>query len=204
MMPPVVRLEQPVQLRDAVGVGHVAQTHRRQVLEHLIFQLIAVDHQQDRRLVRLRRFEKHFRGFDHRVGLAAALGMPDEAARELRVERPRYHPVHACGLMLAQHELLQLFVFFGEEDEVFEQAQQMRHRAKAFDLGFEIADLFMLPAKDIAPHRAPGRAVVEADRLGRGKEHLRHHDFRRLDVITADLIDAEGDRPLLWSRSYTR
>ena len=46
-------VEQLVQRRDAVGVRHVAQAHRREVLEHLVFQLVAVDHQQDGRLLRL-------------------------------------------------------------------------------------------------------------------------------------------------------
>ena len=36
-------------------------------------------------------------------------------------------------------------------------------------------------------------AVGEADRLGRGEEHLRDHHLRRLDVVAADLIDAERD-----------
>ena len=104
--------------------------------------------------------------------------------------------------MLAQHDLLQLFVFLGEEDEIFYQAQQIRHRAKRLDLGFQIADFFVLPAEYIAPHRVPGRAVVEADRFRCGEKHLRHHDFRRLDMVAADLIDTERN-PLLFGRVLT-
>ncbi len=50
----VVVAQQLVQLGDAVGVLQIAQPQRRQVAEHLVFQLVAVDHQQHRRLVRPR------------------------------------------------------------------------------------------------------------------------------------------------------
>ena len=40
-------------------------------------------------------------------------------------------------------------------------------------------------------------AVGEADRLGGGEEHLRHHHLRRLGVVAADLIDAQRDRLVL-------
>ena len=73
----------------------------------------------------------------------------------------------------------------------------MRDRAEAFDLGFEVADLLVLPVEDVTPERVPGHAVRKPDRLGRGEEHLRHHDFRRLDVVTADLVHAERDRLVL-------
>ncbi len=63
-----------------------------------------------------------------------------------------------------------------------------------------ISSCFQL--KNVAPHRVPGRAVVEADRLRRGEEHLRHHDLRRLDVVSADLIDAERN-PLVFGRVLT-
>ncbi len=130
----VVLLEQLVQLRDAVGVRHVAQPDRRQVPEHLVFQLVAVDHHQDGRLLRLRRLEQQLGGLDHRVGLAAALRVPDQPARALRVQRARHHPLHGRRLVLAQDELLQLLVLLGKEDEVLQQAQQMRHGAEALDL----------------------------------------------------------------------
>ena len=36
----------------------------------------------------------------------------------------------------------------------------------------------MLPAKNVSPYRVPRRAVVEANRFRRSKEHLRHHALR--------------------------
>lgn len=48
---PVIDLQQLVQPPDAAGVFQIPQPQRRQVLEHLVFQLVAVDHQQHRRLV---------------------------------------------------------------------------------------------------------------------------------------------------------
>ena len=138
---PVILPQQPVQLRDAAGVRHVGQADRREILEHLIFQLVAVDHQQDGRLLRLGRFEEHLRRLDHRVGLAAALRVPDQPARQLRVERPRHHLVRPAHLMLPQDELLQFLFFLREQDEILEQAQHLRHGAEALHLGFEIARL---------------------------------------------------------------
>ena len=87
----VVVLQQLVEPRDAAGVLHVAQAQRREVLEHLVFQLVAVDHQQDGRLVRLGRLEEQLRRLDHGEGLAAALRVPDQAARALR-DRARAPP----------------------------------------------------------------------------------------------------------------
>ncbi len=46
------------------------------VLEHLVFQLVAVDHQEDGRLDRLGRPKKLFSRLDHGEGLAAALSVP--------------------------------------------------------------------------------------------------------------------------------
>ena len=194
---PVILPQQPVQRRDAVGVRHVAQAHRRQILEHLIFQLVAVDHQQDGRLLRLGRLEEQLRRLDHRVGLAAALRVPDEAARALRVERPRHHLVHRRRLMLAQDELLQFLLLLREEDEILQEAQQLRHGAEALHLGFEVADLLVLPVENVSPHRVPGHPVGEADGLRGGEDHLRHHHLRRLRVVAADLIHPERDRLVL-------
>src|SRR3990170_4604584 len=73
----------------------------------------------------------------------------------------------------------------------------MRNWAEAFDFGFEVADLLVLPVKNVAPERIPRHAVSEPNGLGGGEEHLRHHDFWRLHVITANLIDTERDRLVL-------
>ena len=99
--------------------------------------------------------------------------------------------------MLAQDVLAQLLFLLGEDDVVFQQLQQMRDRTETFDLGFEVANLLMLPVKNVTPERIPRDAVGEADGLGGGEEHLRHHDFRRLHMVTANLVHAERDRLVL-------
>jgi hypothetical protein len=73
----------------------------------------------------------------------------------------------------------------------------MREREKTFDLGFEVADLLVLPVKDVTPERIPHNAVGEANGLGGGTKHLRHHDLRRLDMIAANLVYSERDRFVL-------
>ncbi len=98
----------------------VPQAQRRQVLKHLVFELVAVNHEQDRRLLRLVRFKQQFRSLDHRVGLAAALRMLYETARALRVEGTRHYPLHRRRLVLTQDELLEFFLLFGKENEVLQ------------------------------------------------------------------------------------
>src|SRR3972149_2237629 len=73
----------------------------------------------------------------------------------------------------------------------------MRNRAEAFDFGFEVADLLVLPVKNVAPQRIPRYAVSEPNGLGGGEEHLRHHDLRRLNMVTANLVHPERDRLVL-------
>jgi hypothetical protein len=58
---PVVIFQQLVEPGDAPSVLQIAQTECGEVLEHLIFQFVAVDHQEDSRLVRLGRPKKLFR-----------------------------------------------------------------------------------------------------------------------------------------------
>src|ERR1700746_80881 len=99
--------------------------------------------------------------------------------------------------MLAQDILAQLLFLLSEDDVVFQQLQHVRDRAETFDLGFKVANLLMLPIKDVTPERIPGYAVGKPDGLGGGKEHLRHHDFRRLNMVAANLVHAEGDRLVL-------
>ena len=58
----------------------VAEAEGGEVLEHLIFQLVAVDHQQHGGLVGFWGTEEPLRCFDHRESFAAALGVPDQAS----------------------------------------------------------------------------------------------------------------------------
>ncbi len=73
----------------------------------------------------------------------------------------------------------------------------MRNCTEGFNLGFEVADLLVLPVKNITAQRVPGYSVGEADGLHSGEQHFGHHDFRRLNVVTADLVNAQCDRLVL-------
>ncbi len=50
---PIVLLQQLVEPGDAASMFQIAQTECGKVLEHLVFQLVSVNHQEDGRLVRL-------------------------------------------------------------------------------------------------------------------------------------------------------
>jgi hypothetical protein len=75
-----ILVEQPVQSCDAIRVLHVCHAKRGKILEHLIFQLVAVDHQKDSRFLRFVRFEQKLRRLDHRIGFTTPLRMPHKAA----------------------------------------------------------------------------------------------------------------------------
>src|SRR5690606_25100688 len=76
---------------------------------------------------------------------------------------------------------------------VLEQSQQAGDVEKALDLGFEPADLVALPVEEVTADGVPGGAIVKAQRVGGGKGHLGDEQLGRLDVVAADLVDAEGD-----------
>ena len=175
----------------------VAQAQRGQVLEHLVFQLVAVDHQQDGRLVRLGRAEEQFGRLDHGEGLAAALGVPDEAARPPGIEGAADDRLHRAGLVLAQDVFVQLLVLLGKDDVVLQEGEHLRDGAEALHLGLQLADLLVLPVEDVPPHRVPGHPVGKADGVGGGEELLRHEQLGRLAVVTADLIHPQGNRLVL-------
>ena len=99
--PPVVVLQQSFQFRNGVGMGHILQTDGRQIFEHLVFQFVAVDHQQDGGLVGLRRLKEQFGGLDHSIGLAAPLGVPDQASGPLSLQGTMDDLTHGNRLVLA-------------------------------------------------------------------------------------------------------
>src|SRR6202035_2014919 len=100
-------------------MGDVCQADRCQILQHLILEFVAVYHQKDRRLLCLVRFEQNLGGFDHRVSLAAPLGVPDKTATSFWIESSRDHFIDSSCLMLAKNKLLQLFFLLHEKNEVF-------------------------------------------------------------------------------------
>lgn len=95
--------------------------------------------------------------------------------------------------MLLQDELAQFFILLGEQDVILEQFQHARNVKEAFDFGLQLPHLLMLPVKEIAAHRVPGRAIVKAKRIGSGKGHFGDEQFRCLDVVAANLVNAQGD-----------
>ena len=137
--PAVVVPKKLIETGDAARVLQIAQAERGEVLEHLVFQLVAVDHQQHRRLVRLGSPEKHLRRLDHREGLAAALRVPDEAARAPGIERAADGRVHRAGLVLAQDVFVQLLVLLGEDDVILEEGEHLRNGAETLHLGLQAA-----------------------------------------------------------------
>jgi hypothetical protein len=137
---PVVVAQQLVEPGDAAGVFQIAQAERGEVLEHLVFQLVAVDHQQDGRLVRCGRAEQPLRRLDHGEGLAAALGVPDEAARALGIEGAADGRLHRAGLVLAQDVFVEFLVLLGKDDVVLQEGEHLRDGAEALHLGLQLAD----------------------------------------------------------------
>ena len=117
---PIVALEQIDQCVHSVGVFHIVQPQCRQILAHLVFQFVAVHHQQDGGLVTCRSLEQPLCGLDHREGFAAALSMPDQPARAFRIQAAADYPLHSSGLVLGQDVLVEFFVFFSEDDKVLE------------------------------------------------------------------------------------
>jgi hypothetical protein len=116
----VIGPEEALQFSNVIGMRNIVQTDGGEVLQHLIFELIAVNHQQDGRLVRSWRFEEQFGRFDHRIGLTAALGVPDESTTERWVESATNYLVNSGGLVLSQDILLERVFLFRKEDEVFD------------------------------------------------------------------------------------
>ncbi len=51
--------------------------------------------------------------------------------------------------------------------------------------------------KDISADRVPAHPVGKTDGIGGGEELLRHEQLRRLAVVTADLVHAQGNRLVL-------
>src|SRR5262249_5959738 len=98
-------VEELVESCNTVGVRDVGHSDGRKVLEHLIFEFVAVDHEQDGRLLRFVGLEEQLGRLDHRVCLAASLRMPDESTCKLRIENARNHPFYGSRLMLAQNDL---------------------------------------------------------------------------------------------------
>jgi len=150
---PVVIFQQLVEPGDAPSVLQIAQTERGEVLEHLVFQLVAVDHQEDGRLVRLGCPKKLFSRLDHGEGLAAPLGVPDEAPFTHGIKGAAHGRLHRAGLMLAQDLFVQLLVLLGKDDILFQEGQHLRDGAEALHLRLQLADLLILPVKTEVPEK---------------------------------------------------
>jgi hypothetical protein len=190
---PVIVLQKLVEPGDAGGMFQIAQAERGKVLEHLVFQLVAVDHQQHGRLVGRLLAKKPLRRLDHGKRLATALGVPDQPAGALRLQGAPDGGIHRAGLMLAQDVFVQLLILLGKDDVVLEKGEHPRDGAEALDLGLQLANLRVLPVENIAPHGVPAHPVGKADGIGGGEKLLRDEELGRLAVVTADLIHPEGN-----------
>ena len=194
---PVVLFQQFVKPGNAASVLQIAQAERGEVLEHLVFQLVAVDHQEDGRLICLGRPKKLFRRLDHGEGLAAPLGVPDKAPCTHGIEGAGDGRLHRAGLMLAQDVFVQLLVLFGKDNVLLQKGQHLRDGAEALYLRLQLANLLILPVENVPPHRVPAHPVGEADGIGGGEELLRYEQLRCLAVITADLVNPKSNRLIL-------
>ncbi len=194
---PIIIFQQLIEPGDAACMFQVAETERGEVPEHLVFQLVAVDHQQDGRFIRLRRTEQLFCGLDHREGLATALRVPDEPPTSFRIECTTDRCIHRTGLVLTQDVLVQFLVLFGKNDILFQKGQHLRNSAEALHLRFELADLFILPVENVPPHGIPAHPIGKPESVRGGKQLLRHEQFGRLPVVTADLVDSQSNRLIL-------
>ena len=119
--------------------SRLPRPQRGEVLEHLIFQLVAVDHEEDGGLVRPGRTEKLFRRLDHGEGLTAALGVPYEATGPHRIEGAADGLFHRAGLVLAQDVFVQFLVLLGKDDVVLQESEHLRNGAEALHLGLQAA-----------------------------------------------------------------
>ena len=194
---PVVVTQKLVEPGNAGGMFQIAQPQRSKIFEHLVFQLVPVDHQEDGRLLRLRRTKEQLRRLDHGEGLAAPLGMPDETASASRIEGASDHLLHRAGLVLAQDVFVQLLVLLGKEDVLLQEVEHLRDGAEALHLRLQLAHLPILPVEDVPPHRVPTHPIGKADSISSSKELLRHKKLGRLAVVAPDLIHPEGNRLLL-------
>jgi hypothetical protein len=137
---PVVVLQQLVEPPDTPRMLQISQTQRGEVLEHLVLQLVAVDHQQDSRLVRLGRTEKPLRRLDHCKSFAATLSVPDKTSRSLGIKSATDSRIHRPSLMLSQNVFVQLLILFGKDDVVLQERKNFWDGTERFDLGFQTAN----------------------------------------------------------------
>ena len=82
--------------------SRLPQAECGQVFEHLVFQLVAVNHEEDSWLVGLGRAEKSLCRFDHGEGLAAALGVPNEATGTVGGKGSSDGGLYRAGLVLGR------------------------------------------------------------------------------------------------------
>ena len=120
---PVVVAQQLVEPGDAASVLQIAQTECGEVLEHLVFQLVAVDHQEDGWLVGFGCTEELFSHLDHGEGFTAPLGVPDKAPFTHGIEGAGDGRLHRAGLMLAKDVFVQLLVLLGKDDVLLQEGQ---------------------------------------------------------------------------------
>ena len=74
-------------------------------------------------------------------------------------------------LVLAEDDLLELFLLFRKEDEILQEPEQLGDGAELLHLRLQVAHLLVLPVEEVPPRQVPGHAVVEVNDV-RDVEHL--------------------------------
>jgi len=188
--------QQPAQVGLGLGHHHPAHAKRREVIEELLLQFIAVDQHQHRRVLEVRVLHQDPGHGDHGVGLARALGMPDQRLSFGGVGGPLLDPFHRPHLVRSQHRLAQLAVDAGEEDEIGEDAQHARRIEEGGDQGLEaglasggrIAGLLVAPVEEELAGGSPGGAVAQLGRFGQPEKLGKRNQLWPLDVVSPDLV----------------
>ena len=197
-----IRIEQLLQFGLGVGAlgGDVLLLHfAEQSLDpalHLAFEFGAIDDEDHRRVLEplLLSSRISLRRGQQREGLARSLRVPDEAARLCRIGASGHDRVDGAALMLPQHRFLGLAVLNVEQNPMLQRAQKIR--ALEEGLHREAIGLVrrLLPARHVAAGGVPGDAVPVIEQVGDVEELRRADQFRRLDLVAAQLLDAALDR----------
>ena len=173
--PAVVGAQDAAQVLLALGHLHGADAVGRDVAEELRLQLVAV-HQHDHRglLLALHVAEQLGRDGNHGQGLAAALGVPDEAPALGRMPHPLDDLLDRARLVLAQDDFRQLVVFGQEDDVVVQHLEEPPAVEEGLD-GFFVAPrrrchpaLTTADLESLRGAAAPSNPCAEGRRMLRG------------------------------------
>ena len=197
---PMVGLEELSQMPLRLGDLDMAEPDGLEVREELGLQLVAVHQHEHRRVLEQRRLDQLLRRGDHRERLPRPLGVPDQPPPLLAIGGPLHHLVDSPHLMGPQHDLTQLVVATGEQDEVGEDPQHPLGMHEGPDEVLIAAGGLVPPVQQHLRRQRPGGPVEEVDELGKGVHLKDRQQLRGLAVIADDLVERLGDTLLLRRR----